>query len=116
MLILKKALCMLSPVWQLCRYSSVVEHVIGNDGVVSPILTSGTSFLLSPYFKGFFYALFSAHFNMHVGVTRHSRRQTRQNNIAYLDKLISLLDNGSDLTDLANIQGKTAMDMIVERI
>ena len=26
----------------LCRYSSVVEHVIGNDGVVSPILTSGT--------------------------------------------------------------------------
>ena len=25
-----------------CRCSSVVEHVIGNDGVVSPILTSGT--------------------------------------------------------------------------
>ena len=70
----------------ICRYSSVVEHVIGNDGVVSPILTSGTSFLLSPYFKGFFYALFSAHFNMHVGVTRHSRRQTRQNHLIYLDK------------------------------
>ena len=26
----------------LCRYSSVVEHVIGNDGVASPILASGT--------------------------------------------------------------------------
>ena len=25
-----------------CRCSSVVEHVIGNDGVVSPILTGGT--------------------------------------------------------------------------
>ena len=25
-----------------CRCSSVVEHVIGNDGVVSPILISGT--------------------------------------------------------------------------
>ena len=86
MLILKKALCMLSPVWQLCRYSSVVEHVIGNDGVVSPILTSGTSFLLSPYFKGFFYALFSQHFNIHVGPTRQLRRQTRQTQLAYLDK------------------------------
>ena len=41
----------------------MVEHVIGNDGVVSPILTSGTSFLLSPYFKGFFYAFFQAIFN-----------------------------------------------------
>ena len=40
---------MLSPVWQLCRYSSVVEHVIGNDGVVSPILTSGTSFEKTPF-------------------------------------------------------------------
>ena len=60
----------------ICRHSSVVEHVIGNDGVVSPILTGGTIFLLSPYFKGFFYALFSAHFNMHVGVTRLLRRQT----------------------------------------
>ena len=29
--------------FHLCRYSSVVEHVIGNDGVVSPILTSGTN-------------------------------------------------------------------------
>ena len=28
----------------LCRHSSVVEHVIGNDGVVSPILTGGTIF------------------------------------------------------------------------
>ena len=26
----------------LRRHSSVVEHVIGNDGVVSPILTGGT--------------------------------------------------------------------------
>ena len=26
----------------VCHYSSVVEHVIGNDGVVSPILISGT--------------------------------------------------------------------------
>ena len=26
----------------LRRYSSVVEHVIGNDGVASPILASGT--------------------------------------------------------------------------
>lgn len=26
----------------LCRCSSVVEHVIGNDGVASPILASGT--------------------------------------------------------------------------
>lgn len=42
MLILKKALCMLSTLLIYCRYSSVVEHVIGNDGVVSPILTSGT--------------------------------------------------------------------------
>ena len=25
-----------------CRCSSVVEHVIGNDGVASPILASGT--------------------------------------------------------------------------
>ena len=28
--------------YRLCRCSSVVEHVIGNDGVVSPILISGT--------------------------------------------------------------------------
>ncbi len=76
----------------LCRYSSVVEHIIGNDGVVSPILTSGTSFLLSPYFKGFFYALFSAHFNLHVGVTRHLRHQTRQNHLIYLDKPTILPD------------------------
>ncbi len=26
----------------ICRCSSVVEHVIGNDGVASPILASGT--------------------------------------------------------------------------
>ena len=25
-----------------CHYSSVVEHVIGNDGVASPILANGT--------------------------------------------------------------------------
>ena len=30
------------------RRSSVVEHVIGNDGVVSPILTSGTIFDNAP--------------------------------------------------------------------
>ena len=30
--------------------------------------------------------------------------------------LKSLIDNGSDLTDLVNIQGKTAIDLIVERI
>ena len=35
---------------------------------------SRTSFLLSPYFKGFFYALFSQHFNIHVGPTRQLRR------------------------------------------
>ena len=29
--------------YYLCRYSSVVEHVIGNDGVGSPILPIGTS-------------------------------------------------------------------------
>lgn len=27
-----------------CHYSSVVEHVIGNDGVASPILANGTIF------------------------------------------------------------------------
>ena len=32
----------------LRRHSSVVEHVIGNDGVVSPILTGGTIFLSAP--------------------------------------------------------------------
>ena len=55
MLILKKALCMLSPVWQLCRYSSVVEHVIGNDGVVSPILTIGTIFKNSAFIADFLF-------------------------------------------------------------
>ena len=30
--------------------------------------------------------------------------------------LQALIDNGCDLTDLVNIQGKTAIDMIVERI
>lgn len=30
------------------RCSSVVEHVIGNDGVASPILASGTIFELAP--------------------------------------------------------------------
>ena len=33
---------MLSELCLVCRCSSVVEHVIGNDGVVSPILISGT--------------------------------------------------------------------------
>lgn len=33
----------------LCRYSSVVEHVIGNDGVASPILASGTITKTHPY-------------------------------------------------------------------
>ena len=30
--------------YEICRshYSSVVEHVIGNDGVASPILANGT--------------------------------------------------------------------------
>ena len=38
----------------LCRHSSVVEHVIGNDGVVSPILTGGTTKQASP--KGGFFS------------------------------------------------------------
>ena len=38
-----------------CRYSSVVEHVIGNDGVVSPILTSGTIFKNSAFVADFFF-------------------------------------------------------------
>ncbi len=29
---------------KFCRYGSGVEHIIGNDEVVSSILTSGTSF------------------------------------------------------------------------
>ena len=33
---------MLEEVILICRCSSVVEHVIGNDGVESPILFSGT--------------------------------------------------------------------------
>ena len=37
-----------------CRYSSVVEHVIGNDGVVSPILTSGTIFFICSIIGAFF--------------------------------------------------------------
>lgn len=31
------------------RCSSVVEHVIGNDGVASPILASGTIFRNAPF-------------------------------------------------------------------
>lgn len=31
------------------RCSSVVEHVIGNDGVASPILASGTIFEIAPF-------------------------------------------------------------------
>ncbi len=71
-LILIKALCMFL---LICRCSSVVEHVIGNDGVVSPILISGTSFLLSPYFKGFFYAFFQAIFNTNRHLVRQLSRQ-----------------------------------------
>ena len=37
-----KSLEYVSGVSLQCRCSSVVEHVIGNDGVVSPILISGT--------------------------------------------------------------------------
>ncbi len=32
-----------------CHYSSVVEHVIGNDGVASPILANGTIFDNAPF-------------------------------------------------------------------
>ena len=53
----------------------MVEHVIGNDGVVSPILTSGTSFLLSPFYKGFFYAFFQAIFNTNRHLVRQLSRQ-----------------------------------------
>lgn len=51
----------------LCRYSSVVEHVIGNDGVVSPILTSGTIFKNSVFMADFFFlnnSLFSPIFEV----------------------------------------------------
>ena len=36
------------------RCSSVVEHVIGNDGVASPILASGTIFKISAFIADFF--------------------------------------------------------------
>ena len=39
----------------VCRCSSVVEHVIGNDGVVSPILISGTIFLFAPFWELFLF-------------------------------------------------------------
>ena len=39
-------LCMFS--FSCRRCSSVVEHVIGNDGVASPILASGTIFKNAP--------------------------------------------------------------------
>ena len=39
----------------LCRHSSVVEHVIGNDGVVSPILTGGTIFRNSAFIADFLF-------------------------------------------------------------
>ena len=37
------------------RCSSVVEHVIGNDGVASPILASGTIFKTSAFIADFFF-------------------------------------------------------------
>lgn len=37
------------------RCSSVVEHVIGNDGVASPILASGTIFDYAPFEVLFLY-------------------------------------------------------------
>lgn len=37
------------------RCSSVVEHVIGNDGVASPILASGTIFEESAYIADFLF-------------------------------------------------------------
>ena len=37
------------------RCSSVVEHVIGNDGVASPILASGTIFDISAYVADFLF-------------------------------------------------------------
>lgn len=42
-----------------CHYSSVVEHVIGNDGVASPILANGTIFDNAP-FKVLFLYVFQA--------------------------------------------------------
>lgn len=41
----------------LCRCSSVVEHVIGNDGVVSPILISGTNKTKRPVVRPAFFVL-----------------------------------------------------------
>ena len=38
-----------------CHYSSVVEHVIGNDGVASPILANGTIFWNRLLMGDFFY-------------------------------------------------------------
>lgn len=46
----------------VCRYSSVVEHVIGNDGVVSPILTIGTN-KKSPLLCGLFYWYYSLEYD-----------------------------------------------------
>ena len=37
------------------RCSSVVEHVIGNDGVASPILASGTIFKISAVIADFLF-------------------------------------------------------------
>ena len=37
------------------RCSSVVEHVIGNDGVASPILASGTIFDISAHVVDFLF-------------------------------------------------------------
>ncbi len=37
------------------RCSSVVEHVIGNDGVASPILASGTIFKISAFIADFLF-------------------------------------------------------------
>ncbi len=46
-------LCMFS--FSCRRCSSVVEHVIGNDGVASPILASGTIFKISAFIADFLF-------------------------------------------------------------
>ena len=60
-------LCMFS--FSCRRCSSVVEHVIGNDGVASPILASGTIFKISAYVADLFFLnnhLFSPIFEIFI--------------------------------------------------
>ena len=60
-------LCMFS--FSCRRCSSVVEHVIGNDGVASPILASGTSFKISAFIAVFLFlnkCLFSPIFEIFI--------------------------------------------------